>query len=275
MDQGVEIMSTARNPLYILEAAKNIVAKEKQPTNDKPINPKLSLVNEEIKRIKEFVEKRKVNKSFMDIGSFKENLHEKKLVEKGELLNVHNLGNLLELLQSKRKSLKEDASPSESREKVDSGSFTQDLFIGSSQYTIRSLCNEFSCSFDNITPTFVEKKKDLCCTKLTYLLSKYDYCDSLTKSIDDVNGRFNIKYGKDDIPIFDKKNKIDFDTVSKTVEKVTYNDPPDFELNRMLLGSLSLFRDNIVKDIDNYCNKIDLANNFLSSMEKSRKIDFC
>ena len=267
-------MSTVRNPLYILEAAKNIVAKEQQPTTEKNFNQRLSLVNDEIKRIKEFIEKDKVDKTFDDITTFKEICSDKHIVSKSELHKIHNIGNLLELLNSKRKSIKEDPFMYQSRDTIIYGSFTQELFIGNSQYTIRALCREFSCDFENITQNFVEKKKDLCCSKLSYLLSKYDYCDSLTKSIEDMNAQHHIKYGKDDIPHMTKKNPIDFDVISRTVEKTSYSVYPDFELNRMLLGSLVCCKEQIVKDIDNYCNKIDLANHFLNSMEKSKKIDF-
>jgi hypothetical protein len=268
-------MYAVKNPLYILEAAKNIVTKEQQYANDKPKDSKLTLVNDEIVRIKEFIKKNNVEKSFCHIENFKQFCIEKQIAEKSELHDIQNISMLLDFLFLKRKKLKEFCIENNGNTEFLKDPFTQDLFLGSTQYTIRALCKDFSCTIENITPDYVENEKNKCCIKLTYLISKYEYCDSLTKTIEDINSKFSINYNNDDIPIFDRKSSFDFDKISKTIEQITHSYTPDLELNRILLGSLSHFKQNIVKEMDTYCNKIDLANNFLYSIEKSRNMEFC
>lgn len=263
-------MSTAKNPLYILEAAKVIVAKEQKPACDKLVDPKLTLINEEIVRIKQFVQKMKVEKSFEDIGDFKKSCNQKGLLSSDILQNIHTIGSLLELLQTHRKYLKENNPLSKSCEKPAASSFSQDFLFGNSQYTVSSLRNEFSCHFENITTRFIEAKKTLCYARLKYLLSKYEYCDSITNSIEDFLKTCDIRYSENDLPNTAHQEHMDFDKTLKEFEMMV--PPPDYldlELHRIQLGTLSHFRKVIVDEIDSYCDKINLVNNFLKSTEKT------
>jgi hypothetical protein len=104
-------------------------------------------------------------------------------------------------------------------------------------------------------------------------LSKYNYCESLEKQIENVNKKYNLVFNSENIPTARNDFTFDFGVMAKNIEKAINNECPDLEQNRMMLGGLSHVKKELVKDMDHYCHKIDLAHNYLKTVEKTNRLN--
>jgi hypothetical protein len=245
---------------------------QQNPTSlDTHVTYFLKLINKTIIEAKESLYCDHSNKPSKSIEDLKKNCLDKEIFNQEELLPIKATKDLLFLLQKLRKKLKNVLHPNEQEESPVS-ELSQELLRNTNQYTIQKLCEEFSCSPEKISREFVESKRNLCCSKIQYLLSQYHYCETLYQNLEEINVRNHFTLAKSDLPNVKKGIKLNFDQVSELAEEAIDHDVPDMNQNTIILGTLSYFNDRLVKDIDIYCHKVDLTNTYLSSIEKSQDL---
>lgn len=267
-------MPTLKNPNHILAAAKTLRS-SLSPLQEMRVSMNTALqkpLNETIIQLKAFMEKRHLDRSYTHIGEQKKLCLSKGLLSQEELSGLHTVGQLLDILLHKRKTLKSPAIHAKSSCIGEDASFAKELFCGNMPYTLRSLSNAFSIPADQINIVFVERKRALCCSNLDYLLSQYAFSETLRENIESVHQRYHLNFGKEDLPVISKEIEISFDALSNMAMKAIQRDSPDFEFNRMLLGGLSHFKNQLIKEIDETCQKIELTNHYLRAVQNSRQL---
>jgi hypothetical protein len=292
---GGESMNAKKNNHYILNAAKQIIQEnnsllglknstsydpieqmkeplffEKKHTSlDNNLTQLLKIINKTIIEAKESICYGDFNENSKNIEDLKKDCIEKEIFRREDLVPIKEIKELLLLLQKHRKKLKANLVPKE-QDEIPSNDPFHEFIWNTNQYTIQKLSEEFSCSKEKISKQFIQSKKNLCCSKIEYLLSQYNYCETLYQQLEEINIQNNFKLDKNDLPNVKKGIKLNFDQVSEIAEEAIDNEFPDFNHNTVILGTLAYFNDRVVKDIDIYCNKVDLTNIYLNSLEKSK-----
>lgn len=113
-------MSIEKNPLNILESARNLINKDITKINSKNqvmsissiekstsrTDEMLTYVNKEIIQIKELLIKSQFDRNVSDIHSLKKSCIDKKIIRQEDLLDISTISDLLNKLQNIRSSIK-------------------------------------------------------------------------------------------------------------------------------------------------------------------------
>jgi hypothetical protein len=297
-------MSEGKNANFILEAAKYIIDQKKQEriknpplqnftlfgadfektTKDKwvskgddavffssPILQKLHQINQAIIQTKESLPPHGQKDRMSCMENLKTACIQMQIVSDEEVSLVNSSRELLLILQTLRKQTKEKLSWKEEN-KGPLNEPSQELFISNNPYTLSHLCIEFSCQPEKLNKEFIENKRDFCSTKLEYYLAQYQYINLLSKNLEDLGTPMDPDFEEKNRPFKETKIPFSFDQVSEMAEKAIDNAFSEPLHNQVILTTLCYFNQKLVHDIDRYCNKLDLANSYLLSLEKARDI---
>lgn len=272
-----------QNSSNILETARSIIlnstSKDSETTKAKNTKfllnkdaQKLAIINKTIIKTKECLKSETNNDTTNIFKNLKTHCLEQKILFHDQLKNIKTNKDLLNALHVLRKNTKLNLF-NKNKNPIDLSASSHELLASNSKYTINNLCKEFSCKEEKINNEFIENKKALCFCKIELLLSQHNYCNILTDNINEINTQNGYKLENKDFPKIKKGLDFTFDQICELAEKTIDDDVIDLNKNTLVLGTLSYFKSKIIKDIDKQCNKVDLANTYLASLEKTQTLN--